>query len=769
MPADYNTPDCAYPDATPAVAEVDGDGIGPWVGGASGAGALASISLSSGGSAYTSAPAVHFSAGNATASSIISGSVASLTLTSGGTGYTGIPAVKLVGGGGNGATATAATTGFVGSATVSSGGSGYTSAPAVGFSGGGGTGALATAVISGSITSVTVSNAGRGYTTTPTITFTGGGSGSSFHTATATANMTGSVSSVTITNGGSYSSGTPTVTFSAPAAGGVQATGTASMTGSGSSRHVASVTISNPGSNYSGTVTVTFSATGTQTAAQGTVNLAQSVASVTITSPGSGYTSTPTISFTNAPAGGVRATGTAHESATVVAVNITNGGSGYTSAPTISFTGGGGSGAAAAASLLNRVASVTLTAGGSGYSSAPQVQFIPGDGNGGGAAATAGISGSVVSVVLNSAGSGYTSVPSVSFAGGGGSGAAATASLSNGKLVITALGDQNVDNYDYSGPQANLAPYNQQKVLRHYGFGNQCSTPDGSATCNTVSSVTIGGMAAQIVSWSATSITVNVPSNVPDCAVQQQAQYGGSHAACGELVITAGNGKQSIDAVTVTVGGKSPTLVTPGQTIQSAIDAAAPGDLIMLSPGTYSEMVLMWKPLRLQGVGAVSSTIDASPHPAGKLDPWRRQVDCLFGLALNGQPQTGATGSNPYDSSNTFSCPGNMSFFSGGPNYPTMGVDRIPMEGTLGWDTTVNGNLAEQLIEPSLMGAYEGAGITVLGKGVKIPAGSTDVFGSGAEAAFPDRQHAADFSGLRYRFGRGQPLSQQLPVQSVEH
>ena len=29
--AAYNNPDCSYPDATPAIAEVDGDGIGPWV------------------------------------------------------------------------------------------------------------------------------------------------------------------------------------------------------------------------------------------------------------------------------------------------------------------------------------------------------------------------------------------------------------------------------------------------------------------------------------------------------------------------------------------------------------------------------------------------------------------------------------------------------------------------------------------------------------------------------------------------------------------
>ena len=30
----------------------------------------------------------------------------------------------------------------------------------------------------------------------------------------------------------------------------------------------------------------------------------------------------------------------------------------------------------------------------------------------------------------------------------------------------------------------------------------------------------------------------------------------------------------------------------------------------------------------------------ASAHPAGKMDPWRKQAVCLFGLAQNGQPIT---------------------------------------------------------------------------------------------------------------------------------
>jgi len=288
-------------------------------------------------------------------------------------------------------------------------------------------------------------------------------------------------------------------------------------------------------------------------------------------------------------------------------------------------------------------------------------------------------------------------------------------------LTIKALGDQPVDNYGYSGPSATSSPYNQQKVTRHYGFGTATGT------------VTVGGVPLTNVTWGDLTITgtVNLSGtvnghavNVPQCTVQQQAVYGGSTAYCGQLLITTANGQQSIDTVTVTIGGKAPTPLAAGQTIQSAIDAAQPGDMIMVPAGTYSEMLLMWKPVRLQGVGAASSVIDANPHPAGKLDPWRRQVVCLFGLALNGRE---INNSNPYDPSTTFSCSPAMQF----------SIDREPLEATVGWDATLNGNLAEQLIEPTLMGAFEGAGITVLAKGVKFPAGSdpfaSDVFPVGTQ------------------------------------
>jgi Bacterial Ig domain len=319
------------------------------------------------------------------------------------------------------------------------------------------------------------------------------------------------------------------------------------------------------------------------------------------------------------------------------------------------------------------------------------------------------------------------------------------------KLTITALGDQSVPNNAYSGPSATTAPYNLKSVTHHYGFGpapaGGCSNGNPNAACP---NVTVGGVPLHGVAWTDTQITGTVQATaIPACTMQQQAQYGGSAAKCGQLVITATSGKQSIDVVTVTIGGKSPTHVSASASIQSAIDAAAPGDLIIVDPtcttttagvtstvpcttpgvtaatnttAAHNEILIMWKPVRLQGVGAASSIVNANTHPAGKLDAWRAQVNCLFGLAINGQPYGG---SNPFDPSHTFTCPGNgWNYYNPTANNPQ--IDRLPLEATLGWDASLNGNLAELLQEPSLMGALEGAGITVLSKGVFFPSNPFD-------------------------------------------
>jgi hypothetical protein len=332
--------------------------------------------------------------------------------------------------------------------------------------------------------------------------------------------------------------------------------------------------------------------------------------------------------------------------------------------------------------------------------------------------------------------------------------AGATGSTPALNITITALGDKVVQNPNFSGPNSTTAPFNQKTLTRHYGFGS--ARPSSCPASGACPNVTVGGVALNNVTWSDTTITGDVnATGVQACSPQQRGQPA---AKCGELVITAANGKNSIDAVTVTIDGSAPWMVTPSAVIppagksvqdytanfgrmgfspiQTAIDSASPGDLIIVTPGTYRENLIMWKPVRLQGVGAASVTVNADAHPAGKMDQWRRQVNCTFGLTLDGTANPGNinfSGTDP--NAKGYSCPAAMH----------LRVDRIPFEAIVGWDAAGNGNLAQVLQEPTLMGAYEGAGITVLGRGVRVPACTNPVFGANCQ----------DFWGVNATGGAG--------------
>jgi hyaluronate lyase len=139
---------------------------------------LGGIKVINAGSGYT-VPTVTINgvgSSGATATATVSGGkVSAITITSGGTGYTSAPTISISGGAGTGAAATAAISGGkVSAITLTSGGSGY--GPVVEISGGGGSGASADATISGGrVTAITITSGGTGYTTVPSITLSGGG------------------------------------------------------------------------------------------------------------------------------------------------------------------------------------------------------------------------------------------------------------------------------------------------------------------------------------------------------------------------------------------------------------------------------------------------------------------------------------------------------------------------------------------------------------------------------------------------------------------
>jgi hypothetical protein len=193
---------------------------------------VTSVSISAGGSGYTSNPRVDI-VGNcggsgATATAKINGQVVEIEVASGGSGYSSEspPQVTFSGGGGGGASATVTIddeTGEVTGFVISSGGSWYTSRPSVTLSGGAGSGASGVAKISGPVATLTLGAGGKGYLEPPSVLFVGGGGsdasadasvGTRGGGAAATSRINGSIIYAYVTSQGSGYDQSPNVQIS---------------------------------------------------------------------------------------------------------------------------------------------------------------------------------------------------------------------------------------------------------------------------------------------------------------------------------------------------------------------------------------------------------------------------------------------------------------------------------------------------------------------------------------------------------------------------
>jgi len=158
-------------------------------------------------------------------------------------------------------------------------------------------------------------------------------------------------------------------------------------------------------------------------------------------------------------------------------------------------------------------------------------------------------------------------------------------------------------------------------ITRNYGFGGNSGSravllidAAGNMTSNT------------IVSWNTDTITCRLPAGTAPGAYQ--------------LLVRRNNNVVSPIGVTLTYGGAGavhhvsavePTELDPMPTpIQDAIDAAAPGDLVLVHEGNYFENPVMHKPVRLQGSGA-GTVIHANPNPLDRVDAWHAFIRANLG------------------------------------------------------------------------------------------------------------------------------------------
>src|SRR6267143_258148 len=251
---------------------------------------IGSITITNGGSGYTSNPSVTFSGAagstSASASAAVGAVVTGITLSSGGTGYSSGTTVNITdtAGTGSGATAKPVLAFVVSSIAVTSGGTGYAVNDLVNLTGGGGSGATAAVGAVGTggvITSVTVTNGGTGYTTAPTVSSitSAAGTGAVLAPAVKTGTVgavlaavlatTGTINAITVTNGGSFYT-TPTATITDPAATPGTGATVSAVLKAGTYGVVYAVTLTNGGSGYHMTPVVTIAAPGGTTGTQAT-------------------------------------------------------------------------------------------------------------------------------------------------------------------------------------------------------------------------------------------------------------------------------------------------------------------------------------------------------------------------------------------------------------------------------------------------------------------------------------------------------------------
>lgn len=169
-------------------------------------------------------------------------------------------------------------------------------------------------------------------------------------------------------------------------------------------------------------------------------------------------------------------------------------------------------------------------------------------------------------------------------------------------LTISSFGDTRISNPD---------PAVGGVTTRDFGFGSKTGTVTLDGT--TELEVVPGG-------WTNTSITVKVPANTAAKAYQLD-------------VVRGDNNRKSLSGITVHVGvpaAQVRRVPSDYTTVQSAIDAANPGDLILIAPGIYAENLIMWKPVQLQGYGAAATAINAGYLTPEKQTSWDNLLAGIF-------------------------------------------------------------------------------------------------------------------------------------------
>jgi large repetitive protein len=206
------------------------------------------------------------------------------------------------------------------------------------------------------------------------------------------------------------------------------------------------------------------------------------------------------------------------------------------------------------------------------------------------------------------------------------------------RIRIRSAGLVEVPNPEYDGTDST-----SKTVQRNYRFAGN----NGQASAMLIDET---GMSfpLTILSWNNNRINARVPAATP--VGNYQLQVTRNNGNISPMGITVAVGTELAGTEHAPSGGLVFNVAQNGggdfTTIQAAINASAPGDLILVAPGIYEELVVMYKPVALQGWGAQVVTINAIKAPGEKLSSWRQLIGTLLGNTTGNIFPDGFNGEN---------------------------------------------------------------------------------------------------------------------------
>jgi hypothetical protein len=179
-----------------------------------------------------------------------------------------------------------------------------------------------------------------------------------------------------------------------------------------------------------------------------------------------------------------------------------------------------------------------------------------------------------------------------------------------GNITIQSVGSMTVPNPDYDPSRLGSRP----TVTRDYGFGRLRGSVTLRDSGGTEYPLTIS-------SWSSNGRTI--VAQVPDTILAGQYQL---------MVRRLDSGLTTPVGITLHVAPTGTVFyVNPGESIQTAIDNAADGDLIVVKPGSYKQNLIVYKDVKIQGSGAYSTIIDSFGfiQDVNAQAAWQAKIDAL--------------------------------------------------------------------------------------------------------------------------------------------